>query len=138
MEKRDLLKEEFEQLGKVLGEIFSNFMKLKEKGNASISINTSNENLKKELDLNISEILELNKQKLKEYLKEKKINLENIEILSKYFEEVGVLNLKTNKVEAEKYLLKATELIEIFEEQTRRISFEFIERKNRIEKLKRI
>ena len=133
MEKRDLLKDQIEQLGRVLGKIVSDFLGLKSSGETTAGIEISNEQLKNELDMDLSILLELDKYDLKKYLTSRKLNTEHIEILSKYLEGIGLSKVAENKTEADKYLSKTLTLIELFEEISKEMSFERINRKNRIE-----
>ena len=133
MEKRDLLKDQIEQLGRVLGKIVSDFLGLKSSGETTAGIEISNEQLKNELDMDLSILLELDKYDLKKYLTSRKLNTEHIEILSKYLEEIGLSKVAENKTEADKYLYKSLTLIELVEEISKEMSFERINRKYRIE-----
>jgi len=133
MEQRDLIKDQIEQLGKVLGKILSGFLGLKSSGETSVGIEISNEQLKNELDIDLSQLLELDKYDLKKYLTSRKLSAEHIEILSKYLEEIGLRKLTENKIEADKYLSKTLILLELVDEISKEMSFERINRKSRIE-----
>ncbi len=82
MEQRDLLKDQIEQLRKVLAKVLSDFAGLKSKGNVALGIEVSNECLQSEIDIDIEKLINLTKQELKEYLKARKLTAEHLEILS--------------------------------------------------------
>lgn len=135
MEQRDLIKEQIEELGRVLGKILADFLRLKTSGKVSAGIEISNQQLKNKLDLDIGKLLELNKTQLKKYLSDRNLNSNHIEILSKYLEEIGLRKIGENKMEADKYLNKTLTLLELTDEMSKSASFERINRKNKIKNL---
>jgi hypothetical protein len=72
MEQEDRLKKQIDQLGKVLGKILADLMRLKNQGDASISIDSIFVAFKTELDLNLEEIIEWPAEELVEKLKTEK------------------------------------------------------------------
>ncbi len=56
MEQRDLLKDQIDQLGKVLAKILSDFLGLKAKGQASHGVEISNHRFQRELEINIERL----------------------------------------------------------------------------------
>ena len=56
MEQRDLLKDQIEQLGKVLAKILPDFLGLKSEGQISQGIEITNHRLRSELDIEIEEL----------------------------------------------------------------------------------
>lgn len=83
MEQEDRLKKQIDQLGKVLGKILSDLLRLKNQGDASISIDSVFVSFKTELDLNLEEIIDYPLDDLINYLKkEKGFANSNLEILA--------------------------------------------------------
>lgn len=122
MEQRDLLRDQIEQLGKVLAKVISDFLKLKSAGNFADAISYSKANLKNELDLDVDLILTLDEFELKNHFAERKLNESQIESLALYLEELGDLE------ESEISFEKAIELLKIADEVSKTISFERMER----------
>ena len=87
MEQRDLLKDQIEQLGKVLAKILSDFLGLKSNGNVTQGIEISNESLQSELDIDIEKIIALNKTELEEYVRNRKLTESHLELLSEYLKQ---------------------------------------------------
>jgi len=133
MEKRDLIKDQIEQLGKVLAKILSDFLGLKSKGQVSLGIEISNERLQSDLDIDIKKLTTLTKKELKDYLENRKLTAEYLEILSKYLKEVGLREIQTNKEKARMWLKKAIELLDVADEISKTMSFDRINKKNEIE-----
>ena len=135
MEKRDLLKDEVEQLAKVLAKILSDFFGLKVKNNIAQGIEISNERLQSELDIDIEKLLTFNKSELEVYIKNRKLTEGHLETLSEYLKEVGIAKTETNKSEAQSYLAKAVELLEIADEVSKTMSIDRINKSSEIKKL---
>jgi len=132
MEHRDCLKNQIEQLGKVLSKILSDFLGFKSKGNIAQGIEISNERFQSELDIDIEKIITLDKTELKEYLNNCKMAEPHFEVLSEYLTEIGMEKIEANKGEAELYLKKAIELLDIIDEISKIMSFERINKKTKI------
>lgn len=83
MEQHDYLQRLIEQLGRVLGKISSYLLVLKSKGQIESGIETTNQALKGELDLDIQELTNIPTDNFIETLKAKKsINNENLNKLA--------------------------------------------------------
>ena len=132
MEQRDLIKDQIEQLGKVLGKILSDFLGLKAQGKVAQGIEISNENLKSELDLDIEIILSLNGQELSEYLKDKKLTSEHIEKLIDFIAEIGEHTMLTDKNQAIRIFKKILEMYKIVNAISNAYSFERIHKEEKI------
>ena len=130
MERRDLLKDQIEQLGKVLGKILADFLGLKSTGDVAQGIEISNERFQSELDIDIEKLLTLNRSDLKEYLRTRKLMAGHFELLSGYLTEIG--KTKTTKAEMDLYFKKAIELLDIADEISKTVSFERMNKKNEI------
>lgn len=135
MEHRDLIKDQIEQLGKVLARIMAGFLGFKAEGRVSEGIEASNKQLNSELDIDMEKILLLDKQELKAYIKERKLTAGHLEILSDYLIEIGENEIKNNKHKAKINLMKAIELLEISDEISKTMSFMRVTCKEKIESL---
>ena len=133
MEQRDLLKDQIEQLGKVLANILSDLLGLKSKGQTSQGIEATNQRLQGELDIDIEKITTLTKKELKDYLKNRHLRAAHLEILSECLKEIGKGKIEENKKDAKMKLEKAIELLDIADEISKTMSFDRINKKKEIE-----
>lgn len=133
MEQRDLLKDQIEQLGKILANILSNLLGLKSEGQASQGIEITNQRLQGELDIKIEKITTLTKKELKDYLKNRHLKAEHLEILSECIKEIGKGEIEKNIKDAKMKLEKSIELLDIADEISKTMSFERINNKKEIE-----
>ena len=85
MERRDLIKDQIEQLGRVLGAIVARFLGTKAEGNVAQGVEIANESLRSQLDLDVDLIITLNTPELREYLTQRNLNSEHLETLADYF-----------------------------------------------------
>jgi len=131
MEQRDLIKDQIEQIGRVLGKILADFLGLKSKGQITKGIDVSNEQLKSELDIDIDKLIGLSKNELKVYLQNRKLTEVHLEILSDIVIEISVS--KIGKEYAKTNLEKSLEILEIADEISKTMSFDRINKKTKIE-----
>lgn len=83
MEQRDYLQKQIDQLGQVLGKILSDLLGLKTQGQINEGIELTNQALKKQLDLDIEELISISTDNLINILKtEKNISTENMDKLA--------------------------------------------------------
>jgi hypothetical protein len=86
MEERDYLKKQIDQLGRVLGNILSDLMGLKNQGNISQGIEITNQAVKSELDFDLEALLDIPTDIFIETLtKHKNVSNENLEKLAEIF-----------------------------------------------------
>ena len=137
MEQRDLIKDQIEQFALALGKILANFLGYKSKREATEGIEISNEQIKKDLNINVVDILSKDESDLKEYFEEKKMTSEHLEIISSYFEEIAETLIIKGNAKGKVYLSKSLELAELADELSKTISFERMNKKSHIENLLR-
>lgn len=130
MERRDLIKDQIEELGRVLGKILADFLGLKSKGNVEQGMEVANERFQSQLDIDINQLINLSKDQLKEYVKDRGLTDSHLETLSDYLKEVGLgtSDSALNQV----HLQKAIDLLDIADELTKTMSFERINKKSRL------
>jgi len=133
METRDLVKDQIEQLGRVLGKIIADFLGLKSKGEVTQAIEISKKQLKNELDIDIDKLIGLPKNDLKKYLIDHKLAGEHVELIAYYLINITESNILTGKQETKKYLEKVLVLYDIADELSQTISFDRINKKSKIE-----
>lgn len=129
MEQRDLLKQQIEQLGKVLANLLARFIKETDAGNASTAIERTNEQFKSELDLDINKMVSLSKKELLSYFKERRFTATHLEQLSQYLGEIGKIKMTTETDQASICIQKAIEILDLADELSNSISFERMELK---------
>ncbi|MCG8576837.1 MAG: hypothetical protein MI810_18295 [Flavobacteriales bacterium] len=136
MEQRDLIKDQIEQLGKVLAKMLSDFLGLKSEGKLSEGIESTNYRLQTELDIDIHQLLNFTKEELKNFFANRQHTPEHLETLSDYLKEAGIAELELNEGGKSKmYFQKAIELLEIANENSQTMSFERMTKQAEIEKL---
>lgn len=135
MQHRDLLKDQIEQLGKVLAKILAHFLGKSTPADFSTRMDTVSEQLQSELDIELAELLERDKEDLKKYLSDRNLNGDHLDTMSKLLETMGVQQLDTNREEGLKYLQRALVLISLSDEVSNTLSFDKINRQSRIENL---
>jgi len=72
MEQEDYLKRQIDQLSRILGKILSGMLGLKNQGQISESIEITNQTLKKELELDIQELIDIETDNFIKTLKSEK------------------------------------------------------------------
>ena len=132
MEHRDLIKDQIEQLGKVLARILSDFFGLKSQGKTAQGLKIANESLRTELDLDIELILKFKRQELSEYLTSHKLTPEYMEKLADYMSEIAEHAMSTDKIYAMKVFEQILELYTIVDSSSNSHSFNRISKKEKI------
>ncbi|MEM9858735.1 MAG: hypothetical protein AAF843_15355 [Bacteroidota bacterium] len=124
MERRDVLKDQIEQLGRVLGKMIAKLLKLKDHEISPSALNDLEQELQDELDLNIDDLLALNDQAVENFLKERKFHWSHFIALSEYLHEAGQIVRGEDAVKAHLYFEKALALLELTDQVTKTISLE--------------
>ena len=135
MERRDIIKDQIEQLGKVLALMLANFLGWKSKGLIDQGIETSNKQLKSELDIDIEELLSNTKDELEEYFSGRKMTGEHLELLADYLYEVGESKIDFDKRFAENHFIKSIDLLEFADEVANTVSLDRLNKKTKIENM---
>ena len=83
MEQKDYLQKQINQLGRLLGELLSNLLGLKSQGQINDGVEITNQVLKRELDLNIQELINIRTDNFINTLKTgKSFNNQNLDKLA--------------------------------------------------------
>ncbi|MBV6485690.1 MAG: hypothetical protein KFKLKKLM_02279 [Flavobacteriales bacterium] len=135
MERRDLIKDELERIGKAISQLLANFLALKTNGNIAMAIENTNKQLKEELDIDVELMLTLQQQVFAEYLESKKLTPQHIEILIDYFFETGSSLKDFHQERARIILNKALEMIDFINNNSKTYSFE---RKGKEDKIREL
>jgi hypothetical protein len=90
--QEDYLKRQFDQLGKVLGRILTNLIALKEEGGANEVLEITNQAIKKELDLDIDQLLAIpHDQFIKLFHEHEQLNNKHLDKLGDIFYQLADL-----------------------------------------------
>lgn len=85
MERRDLIKDQIEQVGRALGAILARFLGTKAAGNVTEGVEIANESLQGQLDLDVGMITTLDTPELQDFLAQRKLGDEHLDTLADYF-----------------------------------------------------
>lgn len=136
MEQRDYLEKQIEQLGKVLGELITRLTG-RASGSVIETIDVCNEHALNEFDLDINEILTLNGTELELYLVNTPGMIENLDALTDYLIESGKMLRAENDLQANDYLKKSLELMDLADRLTGIASLKRENRRGEVEELLR-
>ena len=133
MKQDDYFLKQIDILGRILGRILSDLLKLKSKGEIMDCIEITTQSLKNELDLNLNDILILNSDAfIKFLLEEKKFSNEHLDKLAEILYVLAYNHSSENRINIlEKSLL-------LFEFLNKRSTTYSLERMARIEKINEV
>ena len=133
MERRDLIKDQIEQLGRVLGAIVARFLGTKAEGNVAQGVEIANESLRSQLDLDMDLIITLNTPELREYLAQRNLNSEHLETLADYL--IAWAESATNPEKARRLYQTVLRLYDVISAQSNTYSLERFDKEQRIRAL---
>jgi hypothetical protein len=134
MYRRDYLKKQIDELGRVLNALLSDLLKLKNSGNASGGVEATNKVLQKELTIDLSQLLSIPDDTFIEELKKKQITDDNLNRLADI---LLMLADDANEQGTQKNLLYKKSLL-LLEHVQRSNSTYSMERHEKIERIKKI
>lgn len=132
MEHRDLIKEQIEQIGRVLGRLLADFFSMKTEGDLDLAIEETNAQLRSELDLDIDQLIHFSSEDLEKYILDRKFRDTDIDKLANYFYEIGQFR-KSNAQPSAPYFKTAKVLLSINDSFSKTITFERIALLQKIE-----
>lgn len=133
MKQDDYFLKQIDILGKVLGRIFSNLLKLKNKGEREDIIEITNQELKKELDINLNEILQFDSEKFLKFLQnDKQFDIVHLEKMAEILYVLGFNQISDNR---SNILEKCLKIYVFVSNSSKTYS---VERFNRIEEINNI
>lgn len=135
MERRDLVKDELERIGKAISQLLANFLALKANGNIALAIENTNKQFKEELDIDIDIMLGFSQQELAHYLNEKKLSPPQLETIIEYFIEIGNHSLELDRKKGESILIKVLEMYKVLDTNSTTYSFQRREKEQKIKQL---
>ena len=135
MERRDILKDEVERLGRVLGKILADLLDWKAKGNLSQGIAATAEALKSELDLDLNTVLGLDRSALTEYLDRRAYTDAHLEILVDMLLEMGTAATQVAGYASNRCFHSALDILDAIDSRSSTLSFDRVHQRSRIEHL---
>lgn len=135
MLSRDLIKDQIEQLAKMLAIVVSDFLGLKLIDKTAEGIEIANHKLQTELDIDVNQIAILANKELEEYLAQRNLHADHLNTLSSYLKELGLAEIETNTRKAKMWFQKAIDLLEIADTTSKEYSFARVQLKEKIEQL---
>ncbi len=135
MEKRDLVKDELERIGKAISQLLANFLALKANGNIALAIENTNKQFKEELDIDFNIMLDFSQQELEHYLNEKKLSPPQLETIIEYYIEIGNHSLELDRKKGESILIKVLEMYKVLDTNSTTYSFQRREKEQKIKQL---
>jgi hypothetical protein len=135
MQHRDLLKDQIEQLGKVLSGILADFIGMKTRGETAQGISNLAQQFKEKLDLELDSLLTLSQIELIEYLESRQLFPNQLEIVSDCLKEMGSANLDLNEKLARLQLERALVLLDYVDDKTQTMSLDRNDKKMKIERI---
>lgn len=135
MERRDLIKDQIEQLGRVLGAIVARFLGAKASGDVDQEIEISNELLQSQLDLDVDLIIALDTPELREYLSRRNLSSEHLETLADHFIAWAESILTISPEKARTLYQTVLRLYDVISAQSGTYSLERFDKEQRIREL---
>lgn len=130
MLKRDLIEDEIEKMGKALRRLAGDFIKLKNDGDFSEADKTFKDQLTAQLGLDVDLMAQMNREELQDYIAQKRLVADHLEIISDYFGQLGEHDkAEGNPSSAKAHLEKAVLLLDLADETSNVLSFERINKK---------
>lgn len=89
MVQRDIIQQQIEALGRVLGKIVTGFLGLKSQGKVAEGFQIANQQFKSELDIDIDKLLGFDKAALADFFQDQPITTGHLEQIADYILELG-------------------------------------------------
>ena len=136
MERRDLIKDEIERLGKALGKILADLLNLKAEGETNEGIQATEQALKEELELDLGYLAQLDDQQFIDHVTSKRnFNFLLLEHLGDVFLELGEGMLAVG--DRENALLYLHKPLLIYEYISRESATYSLEREEKVMRIRR-
>jgi hypothetical protein len=135
MEKRDLLIEEAERLGRVLGEMICDLLKIRHEKTISSNLEVNTSKLKFDFDFDLHIIINSDEETVSNYLSEKRFSYKNTELLIDYLRIIASNIILKDKKEALKILQRALYLYVFLDSRSKNFSFYRVEKEKDIKNI---
>jgi hypothetical protein len=135
MQHRDLLKDQIEQLGKVISGILADFIGMKTRGETSQGILNLSQQFKEKLDLELDNLVSFSQIELIDYVESRQLFPNQLEIIADCLKEMGSANLDVKETLARTQLERALVLLDYVDEKTKTLSLDRNDKKKEIERI---
>jgi hypothetical protein len=135
MQHRDLLKDQIEQLGKVISGILADFIGMKTRGETAQGILNLSQQFKEKLDLELDNLVSFSQIELIDYVESRQLFPNQLEIIADCLKEMGSANLDVKETLARTQLERALVLLDYVDEKTKTLSLDRNDKKKEIERI---
>ena len=135
MIKRDLIKDQIEQLGKMIGMLIAKFLDLKTLGDIEEAIQITNKELLAKVNLDLDQLVNLTPQEVEASINSTNLTDKYLDQLANYLFEVGLHKKTSEKGENSLQWFKlAQQFLDLADKKTDMITFERMGLRSKIEK----
>jgi hypothetical protein len=135
MQHRDLLKDQIEQLGKVISGILADFIGMKTRGETAQGILNLSQQFKEKLDLELDNLVSFSQIELIDYVESRQLFPNQLETIADCLKEMGSANLDVKETLARTQLERALVLLDYVDEKTKTLSLDRNDKKKEIERI---
>lgn len=135
MTQRDIIKDQIEQLGRVLGKVTAELLDLDTRGDLNDGIKLVTQQLQNEVDIDLNKLVLMSKEELKSFFANKNFESVTMDRLADLLVQLGKRNLQLHPTEVEKYFQTALKIYNLADEHSGTFCFAKAEK---IKKLKRV
>ncbi len=135
MEQRDYLKDQIDQMGKVLAKILGDLMGLKTKNDPQRTLTHVDQELKTQVDFELENFLKMSADERRVYAEREVFAASNLETLAEILREMGAVASENSSNYVSDYFKAARDMLNCADEKSGAISLERIQKKQTLENL---
>lgn len=135
MEQRDYLKDQIDQMGKVLAKILGDLMGLKTKNDPQKTLAHVDQELKTQVDFELENFLKMSADERRVYAEREVFAASNLETLAEILREMGAVASENSSNYVSDYFKAARDMLNCADEKSGAISLERIQKKQTLENL---
>jgi hypothetical protein len=135
MERRDILKDQIEQMGRLLGKMLSTFLGLKARGKLDEALEVSQQQIKEEAGIDVATLVQMDEPELTSYLRKQNFAESHLETFAEYFTAIGESKVDQGLPDGILYLRKALVVLEYADLSSRTASLVRLRSKQAVQKL---
>ncbi len=122
MQQRDYLKDQIDQMAKVLATLLANFLGLKSSGNATQAVSVATEQFTELLHWNPDQLLSMSSEELQSFVASNGLQEEHVALIGRYYKEVGAALWNEDEPKATQYFSTGRNIISAFEQTSQTTS----------------
>lgn len=135
MTQRDIIKDQIEQLGRVLGKITAELLDLDNRGDLNDGIELATQQLQNEADIDLNKLVLMSEEELKSFFANKNFESVTMDRLADLLVQLGKRNLQLHPTEVEKYFQTALRIYNLADEHSGTFCFAKAEKVRKVEGL---